>query len=116
MQKRGSWPSKGRSRAPCIPCITAPGPLKLGRGACCNHPSHSVGSPLIRLCIPFPAMHPTPHPQAYSNVLRRMLEAAGRGMWKADAKTLEQLKALYSEMDEELEGVTGKGAAARKAK
>ena len=45
------------------------------------------------------------NPQAFGNVLRRMLEAAGRGMWNADAQTLEQLQQLYAEMDDELEGI-----------
>ena len=45
------------------------------------------------------------NPQAFRNVLRRMLEAAGRGMWNADDKTLAQLRALYSETEDELEGV-----------
>lgn len=50
--------------------------------------------------------HPFPLvPQAFANVLRRMLEASGRGMWQADASTLAQLRALYSEMDDQLEGV-----------
>jgi magnesium chelatase subunit H len=34
-----------------------------------------------------------------------MLEAAGRGMWNADAETLARLQKLYAEMDDELEGV-----------
>jgi len=45
------------------------------------------------------------NPQAFRNVLRRMLEAAGRGMWNADDETLAQLRALYSETEDELEGV-----------
>ena len=45
------------------------------------------------------------NPQAFRNVLRRMLEAAGRGMWDADDETLTQLKNLYSETEDELEGV-----------
>jgi magnesium chelatase subunit H len=45
------------------------------------------------------------NPQAFANVLRRMLEAAGRGMWDADEATLEWLRAAYAEMDEVLEGV-----------
>ncbi|KAL4859226.1 Acyl-coenzyme A oxidase [Chlorella vulgaris] len=45
------------------------------------------------------------NPQAFGNVLRRMLEAAGRGMWNADAETLARLQKLYAEMDDELEGV-----------
>jgi magnesium chelatase subunit H len=45
------------------------------------------------------------NPQAFQNLLKRMLEAAGRGMWDADKGTLEQLKSLYAEMDDVLEGV-----------
>ena len=45
--------------------------------------------------------------QAYGNVLRRMLEAAGRGMWNAKPEVLSQLKDLYADMDDELEGVAG---------
>lgn len=45
------------------------------------------------------------NPQAFRNVLRRMLEAAGRGMWNADEDTLAQLRMLYAETEDELEGV-----------
>lgn len=45
------------------------------------------------------------NPQAFANVVRRMLEAAGRGMWTPTEEDLERLKTLYSEMDEQLEGV-----------
>lgn len=45
------------------------------------------------------------NPQAFANVLRRMLEAAGRGMWNANAETLERLKRMYGDMEDELEGV-----------
>jgi magnesium chelatase subunit H len=45
------------------------------------------------------------NPQAFRNVLRRMLEAAGRGMWNADEQTLAQLRLLYQETEDELEGV-----------
>ena len=45
------------------------------------------------------------NPQAFANVVRRMLEAAGRGMWKADDETVERLQKLYAEMDDKLEGV-----------
>lgn len=34
-----------------------------------------------------------------------MLEASGRGIWNADSETLEKLKAMYGEMDDQLEGV-----------
>lgn len=43
--------------------------------------------------------------QAFSNVVKRMLEAAGRGMWKADSATIDKLKGLYSNLEDELEGV-----------
>ena len=45
------------------------------------------------------------HAQAFQNVLKRMLEAAGRGMWSADKDTLQKLQALYQDMDAQLEGV-----------
>ena len=45
------------------------------------------------------------NPQAFANVLKRMIEAAGRGMWNADEKTLQQLQEMYKEMDDQLEGV-----------
>ncbi|GIL67983.1 hypothetical protein Vafri_21239 [Volvox africanus] len=46
------------------------------------------------------------NPQAFANVVRRMLEAAGRGMWSPSQEQLEQLRALYSDLDDQLEGVT----------
>ncbi|PSC71131.1 protoporphyrin IX magnesium chelatase [Micractinium conductrix] len=46
------------------------------------------------------------NPEAFRNVLKRMLEAAGRGMWNADASTLGKLQQMYAEMDDQLEGVT----------
>ncbi len=46
-----------------------------------------------------------PGMQAFSNVLKRLLEANGRGMWQATPEVLRQLKQLYSDMDDELEGV-----------
>lgn len=48
------------------------------------------------------------NPQAFSNVVRRMLEAAGRGLWDADEKTLQELRSVYAEMDDVLEGVARK--------
>ena len=43
--------------------------------------------------------------QAMSNLLRRMLEANGRGMWQADADKLQQLQQMYGELQDKLEGV-----------
>lgn len=48
------------------------------------------------------------NPQAFSNVVRRMIEAAGRGMWKANPETLAKLQELYRDLDDELEGVVKK--------
>eukprot|EP00850_Spirogloea_muscicola_P002275 SM000008S22364 [mRNA] locus=s8:1270267:1283112:- [translate_table: standard] len=46
------------------------------------------------------------NPQAFQNIVKRMLEAAGRGLWEnPDPSTLERLRNLYAEVDEELEGV-----------
>jgi magnesium chelatase subunit H len=43
------------------------------------------------------------NPEAFKNVVRRLLEAAGRGMWSTDDETLEQLRDLYSEADDLVE-------------
>ena len=45
------------------------------------------------------------NPQAFSNLLKRLIEASGRGMWQADDATLERLKGMYSDMDAQLEGI-----------
>ncbi|KAK9811539.1 hypothetical protein WJX72_005618 [[Myrmecia] bisecta] len=45
------------------------------------------------------------NPEAFRNVLRRCLEAAGRGMWDADRDMLERLKAQYADIEDEIEGV-----------
>jgi magnesium chelatase subunit H len=43
------------------------------------------------------------NPEAFKNVVRRLLEAAGRGMWSADDKTLDRLRELYSDADDLIE-------------
>ncbi|EKQ67639.1 cobaltochelatase CobN subunit [Leptolyngbyaceae cyanobacterium JSC-12] len=45
------------------------------------------------------------NPEAFRNIVGRMLEAHGRGFWHADPGKLEQLRQLYDLTDEELEGV-----------
>eukprot|EP00210_Caulerpa_lentillifera_P003376 g3220.t1 len=46
------------------------------------------------------------NPQAFRNVIRRMLEAHGRGFWKPnDEETIEQLREMYSDIEDELEGI-----------
>ncbi|PPS45475.1 magnesium chelatase subunit H [Chroococcidiopsis sp. TS-821] len=46
------------------------------------------------------------NPEAFRNIVGRMLEAHGRGFWQANAEKLEKLRELYELADEELEGVT----------
>jgi len=55
------------------------------------------------------------NPQAFANVLKRMLEAAGRGMWEAKPEVIQKLRELYSEMDDELEGVAKRNEATARA-
>jgi magnesium chelatase subunit H len=45
------------------------------------------------------------NPEAFRNVVGRMLEAQGRGFWQPDPDTLEKLRQLYDLADQELEGV-----------
>jgi magnesium chelatase subunit H len=45
------------------------------------------------------------NPEAFKNILGRMLEASGRGLWQADGDKLDQLRKLYDLTDQELEGV-----------
>jgi magnesium chelatase subunit H len=43
------------------------------------------------------------NPEAFKNVVRRLLEAAGRGMWNTNDETLQKLKDLYSDADDLIE-------------
>jgi magnesium chelatase subunit H len=43
------------------------------------------------------------NPEAFKNVVRRLLEASGRGMWSTDDDTLEKLRDLYSDADDMIE-------------
>lgn len=45
------------------------------------------------------------NPEAFKNVVRRLLEASGRGMWEADEDTLIKLRDLYSDADDLVEQV-----------
>jgi magnesium chelatase subunit H len=47
------------------------------------------------------------NPEAFRNIVGRMLEAHGRGFWNADPEKLEQLRQLYNLTEDELEGVSG---------
>ncbi|NMF61544.1 magnesium chelatase subunit H [Brasilonema octagenarum] len=46
------------------------------------------------------------NPEAFRNLVGRMLEAHGRGFWEAGEDKLQKLRELYELTDEELEGVT----------
>jgi magnesium chelatase subunit H len=43
------------------------------------------------------------NPEAFKNVVRRLLEASGRGMWNTDDDTLDKLRELYSDADDIIE-------------
>ncbi|MEO0456846.1 MAG: magnesium chelatase subunit H [Cyanobacteria bacterium P01_A01_bin.114] len=45
------------------------------------------------------------NPEAFRNIVGRMIEASGRGLWNADGEMLEKLQALYDLADQDLEGV-----------
>lgn len=45
------------------------------------------------------------NPEAFRNILRRMLEAKGRGYWSPDESVLSKLQELYEEVEDEIEGV-----------
>jgi magnesium chelatase subunit H len=45
------------------------------------------------------------NPEAFRNIVGRMLEAHGRGFWQADAEKLQKLRELYELTEDELEGV-----------
>ncbi|MCT7983772.1 magnesium chelatase subunit H [Laspinema sp. A4] len=46
------------------------------------------------------------NPEAFRNIVGRMLEAHGRGFWNPDADKLEKLQALYALTEDDIEGVT----------
>lgn len=45
------------------------------------------------------------NPEAFRNIVGRMLEAHGRGFWNADKDKLQKLEELYQLTDEEIEGI-----------
>ncbi|MBF2063575.1 MAG: magnesium chelatase subunit H [Calothrix sp. C42_A2020_038] len=46
------------------------------------------------------------NPEAFRNIVARMLEAHGRGFWNASEDKLQKLRELYELTDEQLEGIT----------
>ena len=49
------------------------------------------------------------NPEAFRNIIGRMLEANGRGLWDADEEKLKKLRELYEVADEDIEGVSRLG-------
>jgi len=47
----------------------------------------------------------TLNPQAIKNIVGRMLEAHGRGMWKADQDMINELQEIYADLEDRLEGL-----------
>jgi len=47
----------------------------------------------------------TVNPQAIKNIVGRMLEAHGRGMWKADQSMIDELQEIYADLEDRLEGL-----------
>jgi len=45
------------------------------------------------------------NPQAMKNIVGRLLEANGRGMWEADQDTIDKLQELYADLEDRLEGI-----------
>ena len=46
------------------------------------------------------------NPEAFRNVIKRMLEANGRGMWNPPEDVLARLQDLYEEAEDAVEGVS----------
>ncbi|KAL7562060.1 hypothetical protein ACA910_011099 [Epithemia clementina (nom. ined.)] len=53
------------------------------------------------------------NPEAFKNVVRRLLEAAGRGMWSTNEDTLGKLRELYAEADDIVEQGSSPATVAR---
>uniref|UniRef100_Q3ARX9 magnesium chelatase n=1 Tax=Chlorobium chlorochromatii (strain CaD3) TaxID=340177 RepID=Q3ARX9_CHLCH len=47
------------------------------------------------------------NPQAMKNIVGRMLEAHGRGIWNADQEMIDQLQEIYADLEDRLERVDG---------
>jgi magnesium chelatase subunit H len=45
------------------------------------------------------------NPEAFRNILKRMLEANGRGFWKPNEGVLETLQDMFDDLEDEMEGV-----------
>jgi magnesium chelatase subunit H len=43
------------------------------------------------------------NPEAFRNILKRTLEANGRGFWKPTEKTLNKLQEMYNDVEDDIE-------------
>ena len=50
------------------------------------------------------------NPHAAAGMVRRLLEANGRGFWDADEATLDRLRSIYEDLEDRLEGIVMGGA------
>ncbi|KAG5190772.1 CobN/Magnesium chelatase-domain-containing protein [Tribonema minus] len=48
------------------------------------------------------------NPEAFQNILKRMLEAAGRGFWSPDDRVLEAIREQYADIEDQIELGSGK--------
>lgn len=47
------------------------------------------------------------NPEAFQNILKRMLEANGRGFWDPDGKVLDRIRQQYADVEDDIELGTG---------
>jgi magnesium chelatase subunit H len=45
------------------------------------------------------------NPEAFRNIVKRMMEATGRGFWSPDQKVLSKIQELYDDIDDEMESL-----------
>ena len=45
------------------------------------------------------------NPEAFRNIIKRMLEAKGRGFWEPSDDVITKLQELFEEVEDEIEGV-----------
>ena len=45
------------------------------------------------------------NPEAFRNILKRLLEANGRGFWSPESSVLMKLQELYDDVEDEIEGI-----------
>lgn len=46
------------------------------------------------------------NPEAFRNIVKRMMEASGRGFWRPDKKVLDRIREVFDDIDDEMEAKT----------